>query len=160
MLSFWLKDNYGILAWGNTTTVLLDVLFRIQKRAIRIINHTGYLSHTNNLFYKNRILKIADLFNYNIGIFMYNLSVGELPDVFLHMFRRNSGVHNYPTRQRDAFHLPRTRTLFAKKTIMFTGPRFWNELPPEITSCLAASSFKRKLKQFLLNGYTGILHTN
>ena len=30
---------------------------------------------------------------------MYNLSVGELPDVFLHMFRRNSVVHNYPTRQ-------------------------------------------------------------
>ena len=46
---------------------------------------------------------------------MYNLSVGELPDVLLHMFRRNSVVHNYPTRQRDAFPLPRTRTIFAKK---------------------------------------------
>ena len=145
--------NYGILAWGNTTTILLDSLFRIQKRAIRIINHAGFLSHTNNLFHQNRILKITDLFNYNVGIFMYNLSAGELPDVFLHMFRRNSVVHNYPTRQRDAFHLPRTRTIFAKKTIMFTGPRYWNELPSEITSCLAASSFKRKLKQFLLNRY-------
>ena len=86
-----------------------------QKRAIRIINHAGFLSHTNNLFHQNRILKITDLFNYNVGIFMYNLSAGELPDVFLHMFRRNSVVHNYPTRQRDAFHLPRTRTIFAKK---------------------------------------------
>ena len=104
--------NYGILAWGNTTTILLDALFRIQKRAIRIINHAGFLSHTNNLFHQKRILKITDLFNYNVGIFMYNLSAGELPDVFLHMFRRNSVVHNYPTRQRDAFHLPRTLTIF------------------------------------------------
>ena len=106
--------NCGILAWGNTTTILLDALFRIQKRAIRIINNAGFLSHTNNLFHQNRILKITDLFNYNVGIFMYNLSAGELPDVFLHMFRRNNVVHNYPTRQRDAFHLPRiyTRTIF------------------------------------------------
>ena len=46
--------------------------------------------------------------------------------------------------QSDAFHLPRTRTVFAKKTIMFTGPRYWNELPPEITSCVSINSFKCK----------------
>ena len=75
--------NYGILSWGNSTKSLLDTLFRIQKRAIRNINHAGYLSHTNNLFHQNRILKITDLFNYNVGIFMFNLiSAGELPDVF------------------------------------------------------------------------------
>ena len=71
---------------------------------------------------------------------MYNLSAGELPDVFLHMFRRNSVVHNYPTRQRDAFHLPRTRTIFDFFFFFFfTGPRYWNELPSEISVMLVWS---------------------
>ena len=65
--------NYGSLAWGNCTKVLLDKLFLIQKRAIRNVNHAGYLSHTNDLFRNNNILKITDLFVYNIGIFMYHL---------------------------------------------------------------------------------------
>ena len=85
---------------------------------------------------------------------MYQLSANELPNVFLHMFRRHCIIHNYPTRQRDAYHLPRTRTIFAKKTIMFTGPKFWNELPNDIALCCTISSFKRKLKQHLLSGYT------
>ena len=145
--------NYGILAWGNANKLLLDALFRIQKRAVRNINHAGFLSHTNHLFHQNRILKLTDLFHFNVGIFMFQLSNNELPDVFLHMFRRNRAIHDYPTRQRDAYHLPRTRTLFAKRTIMFTGPRYWNDLPEEISHCLSLFSFKRKFKEFLLNEY-------
>ena len=145
--------NYGILVWGNATNILLDLLSRIQKRAIRNVNHAGYLSHTNSHFHKNTILKTTDLFNYNVGIFMYQLSTNELPEVFTHMFRKNSLIHNYPTRQSGAYHLPRTRTMFAKKTIMFTGPRYWNDLPTRIVSSSSLYSFKRNLKDFLLNGY-------
>lgn len=145
--------NYGILVWGNACETHLNALVRIQKRAIRNVNNAGYLSHTNHLFHKDKILKIIDLYSYNLGIFMYQLSVDELPDVFSHMFRRNSSIHNYPTRQSDAYHLPRTRTIFAKNTIIFTGPKYWNDLPTQITGCSTIYSLKRKLKDFLLNDY-------
>ena len=144
--------NYGILVWGNASKTLLDALVRVQKRAIRNVNNVGYLSHTDDLFLNDRILKIIDLYNYNLGIFMYQLSVNELPSVFSHMFRRNRSIHKYPTRQRDAYHLPRTRTIFAQNTIIFTGPRYWNDLPTQITDCSSLYSLKRKLKDFLLNG--------
>ena len=98
-------------------------------------------------------LILTDLFHFNVGIFMVQLSNNELPDVFLHMFKRNRAIHDYPTRQRDVYHLPRTRTLFAKRTIMFIGPRYWNDLPEEISHCLSLFSFKRKFKEFLLNEY-------
>ena len=80
--------NYGILVWGMLPKFLLDLLSCIQKRAIRNVNHAGYLSHTNSLFHKNKILKTTDLFNYNVGIFMYQLSTNELPEVFTHMCRK------------------------------------------------------------------------
>ena len=96
--------------WGNATKTLLDLLSRIQKRAVRNVNHARYLSHTNKLFHKkNRILKTTDLFYYNIGIFMYQLSANELPDVFFlltSMFRRNSliriYIYNYPKYTRES----------------------------------------------------------
>ena len=146
--------NYGILAWGNSSKLLLDSLFILQKRAIRIVNHAEYLSHTIDLFRNNKVLKLIDLFNYNVGIFMHKLSTNELPEVFLQMFTRNNSVHNYPTRQHDAYHLPRTRTIFAQKTIMFTGPKYWNDLPQDVRGCLSLYPFKRKLRMHLLNSYS------
>ena len=145
--------NYGILVWGNASKTLLDTLFHIQKRAIRNVNHARYLSHTNKLFYKNNILKIVDLFYYNIGIFMYQLAANQLPNIFLQMFTKNSSIHNYPTRQREAYHLPRTRTIFAQKTIFFTGPRYWNDLPAQTKNSSSLFAFKRRLKQLLLYSY-------
>ena len=56
--------NYGILIWGNGTKTLLDLLFRIQKRAIRNVNHAEYLSHTNDFCRpkeKSSICTIAEL---------------------------------------------------------------------------------------------------
>ena len=146
--------NYGILAWGNSSKLLLDSLFILQKRAIRIVNHAEYLSHTIDLFRNNKVLKLIDLFNYNVGIFMHKLSTNELPEVFLQMFTRNNSVHNYPTRQHDAYHLPRTRTIFAQKTIMFTGPKYWNDLPQDVSGCVSLYPFKRKLRMHLLNSYS------
>ena len=51
--------NYGILAWGNACTTLLNRLFLLQKKILRIIGNTGPRSHTNNLFSQNKILPVA-----------------------------------------------------------------------------------------------------
>lgn len=145
---------HGILARGNSTLLLLDKLVKIQKRAIRIVNKTGFYAHTTELFYSNRVLKLTDLYLYNIGIFMYKLSNNELPESFMIIFKKNNYFHTYPTRQSGSFHLPRTRTLFAQKTILFSGPKFWNDLPNEITTSPSLRVFKRKLKLLLLLKYS------
>ena len=49
---------------------------------------------------------------------MHQLSVNEIPAEIAKLFEKNSSVHSYPTRQRNLFHLPRTRTLSAQKTII------------------------------------------
>ena len=145
--------NYGILAWGNCNTTLIDRIFKIQKRAVRVINQAGFYSHTNPLFFKNKILKIADIHLFQLGIFMFQLSKDELPGIFACMFQRNNLIHTYPTRQKDSYHLPRTRTLFAQRSIAFEGPRFWNDLPHEVVQSTSLNIFKRKLKTMLLNSY-------
>ena len=144
---------HGILAWGNCASFLLDKILHIQKRSIRIVNRTSFLAHTNELFFTNKVFKITDLFLYNLGMFMYKLLINELPEAFMTMFKKNNEIHTYPTRQRDSFHLPSTRTVFAQKQIIFTGPRFWNDLPNEIMISPSLYVFKRRVKLLLLQKY-------
>ena len=63
--------NYGVLAWGNSYNYQLDKLLILQKRVMRIICHTDRLSHTNCLFFENKILKIHDLYNLFLGCCMF-----------------------------------------------------------------------------------------
>ena len=145
--------NYGILAWGNGTKTQQEKILMIQKRALRNINHAGFLSHTRPLFLKNKLLRIDDIYIYNLGIFMHQLSVNEIPAEIAKLFEKNSSVHSYPTRQRNLFHLPRTRTLFAQKTVIYTGPKLWSDLPKTIIESTSLHTFKCKLKCHLLKGY-------
>ena len=145
--------NYGILAWGNTYQTFLDKLLLLQKKSLRIICHTAFLSHTDPLFFENKILKIKDLYLYNLGQFMFNYDNKNLPNIFETMFPRNQSVHNYPTRRSNEFHLPFFRTLLAQNTFIYDGPKFWNSLPHDIVTVRTLNSFKNKLKLFLLKSY-------
>ena len=50
--------HYCILIWGCAFNIHLKPLITLQKKAIRIINNVEILAHTNELFYRNHILKI------------------------------------------------------------------------------------------------------
>lgn len=43
--------SYCVEIWGNTYKTNLQPLCTLQKKAIRIINNTGHLEHTNLLFF-------------------------------------------------------------------------------------------------------------
>ena len=67
--------NYGLLVWGNKS----DNIYKLQKKAIRIINLGKYNAHTEPLFKKNRILKLMEFTNYNSKNFIiYLLTINYL----------------------------------------------------------------------------------
>ena len=142
--------NYGILAWGNTHNFLLDKIVILQKKSLRTICNIPARSHTDPLFFKHKILKIKDLYSFQLGQFMYKFNNNSLPVIFDSMFLKNQSFHNYPTRQSNEFHLPRVRTLLAQNTFLYSGPKFWNSLHNEIKNARSLSSFKYKLKALLL----------
>ena len=145
--------NYGILAWGNTHQILLDKLLLLQKKSLRIICNSDRRSHTDPLFFENKILKIGDLYLFQLGQFMYNYNSNILPHVFDTMFPKNQSFHSYPTRQSNEFHLPLLRTVFAKNTFIYKGPQFWNSLSNNIKEAPSLNSFKNRLKLYLLKSY-------
>ena len=85
--------SYGILAWGNAERAVLQLTFRLQKRAMRVINN----NHTDPLFKKSKILKIEDLFQYQAALFMYDYKYEKLPPSFRGTFKQNDEFPNSRT---------------------------------------------------------------
>ena len=52
---------YCNIAWGNCSKSKLDNILLLQKKAVRICTHSGFLDHTDPLFYRTKILKVHDI---------------------------------------------------------------------------------------------------
>ena len=50
--------NYGLLLWGPH----LGRLVTLQKKAIRVVSLTDYLSHTDPIFKELKLLTLEDMF--------------------------------------------------------------------------------------------------
>ena len=60
---------YCITVWGNTSNLNIK-LFCLQKKALRIVSNSTYTSSSTPIFKKLGILKIMDLYNLHIMMFM------------------------------------------------------------------------------------------
>ena len=70
--------HYGILLWGYN----LNRICILQKKAIRVITLSNYISHTEPIFKRLGILKIEDIFLLNELKFCFRLLNNNLPVYF------------------------------------------------------------------------------
>ena len=145
--------DYGLSVWGSAATCHLERLFRLQKRAIRIIDHSSFLSHTPPIFHSQRILTLYDRYQYVLGIIMFLWHKKLLPDSLLEYFSLNCDIHNYFTRSAAKFHLPKIRTSLFYYSVIYQGPIIWNSLPMEIRQIDSLNLFKRKMKNYFIDKY-------
>ena len=135
---------YGVLVWGGAADTHLNPLFLIQKRIIRTITSSDFLSPSQPLFYKCKILKLKDVYKLLIGIHMYNRNVEndiEYPS------------HDYDTRFRINAVPSFQRLSQSQRSLTFSGPTNWNSIPEEIRNSASINTFKKNYKNFLLNSY-------
>ena len=137
--------NYGLLLWGNANKYLINKVFRLQKRAMRLISNSEYLSHTKPLFQKFNTLNIFDMYTKEVAIFMFKYKNNMLPVSFDNFFTVNRENHNYNTRNRNDFEIQ----MHKMKTIFTMGPKIWNELPTNIKNATKLGQFKTNLKSML-----------
>ena len=71
--------NYCILTWGYDS----KRLYKLQKKALRIINKSPYLAHTDPMFIKYNVLKVKDILEQNHLKFLFKLVHRSLPNYFL-----------------------------------------------------------------------------
>ena len=105
------RINSGILAWGYQC----ERIFKLQKRAVRLITLAKFNAHSEPIFKSLNLLKVQDIFEICQMKFYHNYLNKNLPHFFNQMiFQNNNQIHRYETRINSQFHLPKIKHSFAK----------------------------------------------
>ena len=152
---------YGLLIWGNATQSNLKKVFISQKRAIRTITNSDYNSHTDPLFKECRILKLHDLYKFQVCNFIQDYLSGELPESFNGMIMYNSDIQgNRKTRQSNLLYEPRCNSSFSMRFPHYNFPKLWNNHKHLIPTLSSKSIFKDRLKNAFLLSYSDSVNCN
>jgi hypothetical protein len=105
--------NYCNVIWGNAADNILWPLFRIQKRAIRIIENIRSRDSTKQAFNKFKLLRLPEIYKFSVLIFVYKFKNRLLPIIFDSFYIENRQIHRYPTRNANQFRTPLTKSKVA-----------------------------------------------
>ena len=142
--------NYCNLIWGSANKTNLEPLFKLQKKAVRLVNNSQYLDHTDPIFYSLKILTIHKVFQLNCLIFIHKcLKKGKFPD-FRNRFKKNSECHTYRTRINHLYRIPPERLDICRNSYFAQGLTLWNSLDDRVKLTNNLDTFKNKIKFLLL----------
>ena len=117
-------------------------IFKIQKRAIRIMTNKSRQESCQLLFNQLQILTLPSQYIFSLLIF-----VVKNKDLFLF----NSDIHTINTCNNTNLHMPNTNLTIFQKGVLYSGSKLYNKLPPHIKGISDdLRCFKSALKDFLM----------
>lgn len=139
--------TYCIEVWGNASNVYMDPLFKIQKKAVRIIVTAPYRSPSDPIFRELQILKLSQIHLHRTLIFVFKFLKNQLPNVFNGFFTKNSDNSVRETRQNDQLYFPTCRTTLHQKSFRIWGAKEWNSKASFLDRNFSYHSFNKLLKK-------------
>jgi len=131
--------TYGLPFWGNSPHS--TIIFKIQKRIIRIMIGCNNRVSCRNLFKRLEILPLTSQYILSLMLFVVNNK---------HFFIINSENHTKNTRQVNNLYHPITNLTVHQRGIHYMGIKIFNKLPPYIKDISNnIKKFENYLKQFL-----------
>ena len=137
--------NYCTVVFGKAFQAHVKKLEILQRKCVRIVAGLPPLSHSNPIFYNLKLMKFIDIYNYNLGVYMFK-NIGNFESNFrVNPYLTRSGDHYAPNFQR--------LSLTQNQSIKFQAPKLWYQIPLEIRQCRSLTSFKKRYRSFLINKY-------
>ena len=149
--------NYCVNVWGNTYQYILLPLFKLQKRAVRLITGAKRFDESKPLFAELRILPLANIYVYSVQLFLFKFYHDLLPDVFANFFVRNGDIHGHNTRNSNCFRVPSTHRL---NSIRYTGVSLNNYFLDRVNYNCTYLTYKKNLKKHRLHNELSFLIKN
>ena len=136
--------TYGNEVWSAASWTTTERVAILQKKSIRAINSLPYNTHTSNYFKSLNILKVGDLYNLQLGSYMFSNHES---------FSNISELHNYNTRFNANLVIPLCNLTRTQSSWKHRGITLWNSLPLNVKSCTSKTHFVNRLKAYLLPEY-------
>ena len=143
--------TYCVEIWGNAYKTNTLSIFKLQKRAIRIINRSNFIEPTNNLFMNLNTLKFYDLVEFKMAQIMYKAHNNLLCHSIQELFEIRES--RYDLRGTDFFKKTKIRTNIKQRCVSVRGVNLWNSCDNELKRCISLSSFKNMFKSKVLQKY-------
>ena len=145
--------TYSVDLWGNTAEKYLDPLIKVQKKIVRIITFSPYLSHTDPIFRDLNILPFFELVTQRNGVLMFKYSIHVLPNSIEDLFTSNISLNSCNTRNKSKLRQPRSKYEYMYRNYSYTyrDVYIWNKLQDHINIYSSYSTFSTVLKTFLLS---------
>jgi hypothetical protein len=126
-------------------------IFKVQKKAIRLISKSNYNAHTGPIFKSLRILPYDKIIVQSKLHFMHAIEYGYAPRSFENIWVKNEHRdHGHILRNNDKYSLPHPRIEFFKKIPLYSLPYEWNEIG-DLTFQNNKNLFKNLLRDKLLD---------
>ena len=133
--------SYGSIFWGNSTNS--KRVFKLQKKAIRIIMGNRNNVSCREVFKLLKILPLPAQYIYSLLIFVVNNR---------NLFLDNADLYSIKTRNSYNLHTPLPHLTKYQKGVHYAGIRVFNQLPTSIKSLVNETKvFKKTLKRFLMD---------
>ena len=145
--------DYCNTVWGGTSQVNLNRIFRLQKRACKIIldyNVVNVVESMKDL----KILTVYDRLYLRKAKFMHKVSLGECPAYISELFQERVPNENIPTLRSTSGHsfiTPRPYKEIFKQSITYSGPIIWNSLPSGLKSIDKTDTFHSNFIKWMKN---------
>ena len=143
---------YCLLAWGSALKTRLHFLFLKQKKAVRIISKSNYLDPSGPIFKELKILKLEDLFDLYCAVFMYKIMNENYNSYFYDRIQSFQLELPYNTRN-NQLRMPFFTLTRCKQNFTYQGISVWNKIPDDIKTNKTSRSFKKHLKNHILDFY-------
>ncbi len=99
-------------------------------------------------------MQVKDIFNLELGKFMFKYHKRLLPLNFDNYFIRPNTIHTHNTRfSQSNFLIPRKNKSIGKNTLGFLGAQLWSTIPDSLKSRVTVNSFVNNYKKYLLQQY-------
>lgn len=143
--------NYCNIAWASTYKSKLDLVYKKQKQACRILTNANRYASSKQLMRAQRVLNIYEQNIYCTLQFMFKLKHDLVPEVFHNYFRLID--HKYQTKySTQNYYIPKISKRQSKFSISYRGPQLWNSfLTNNIKTIKSFQHFKCVVKQQLLD---------
>ena len=124
-----------VIPFGPIRILAIYHLNVLHKKAIRIMTNSEYCEHTPPLFKSLNLLNLTDLSRYNIASYMYTQVRSNTYNV--------QPLHSYATRNQHSLRIPRHKLTFFTHSLMYLGPKIWNDIPSQINNLPSLRLFKK-----------------
>ena len=137
--------DYCCTIWGNCGDELQNRVLKFQKRAARIILEKDLSVPSKELFKELRWMPFSERINYKKAILVYKALNNICPEYLTSKFspvQQLNTNHQLRSFNNKELAVPKPRIEFFRKSLYYSGPIIWNEIPISIRSIESLAAFK------------------